>query len=92
MRKIALDTATGKLVSLTESQLFGQLKTSTYIIDSPADVWNIQHDLGTTRIFVSASDDSGVLFPPETISIVDSNNITVTPLVPQSIGKVNIIW
>lgn len=92
MRKITLNTVTGKLVSSTESQLFGQLKVNTYSIDVPSDVWNIQHDLNTTRIFVSALDDSGAIFPPETVTIVDSNNITITPLVPQSVGKVNIIW
>lgn len=92
MRKITLDTATGKLVSSTESQLFGQLKVNTYSIDVPSDVWNIQHDLNTTRIFVSASDGSGAIFPPEAVTIVDSNNITITPLVPQSVGNVNIIW
>lgn len=92
MRKITLDTSTGKLVSSTESQLFGQLNTDTYEITAPSDVWNVQHDLGTKKIIVSASDDSGSIFPEDSITIVDENNISVVPPIPQSVGTVKIIW
>lgn len=92
MRKITFDTATGKLVSSTEDQLFGKLKVNTYSVDTPADVWNIQHNLGRTKIIVSASDADGFIFPEQTVSIVDENNITITPIVPRSTGTVKIIW
>lgn len=90
-------------VALTEGQVLGLVGgvltgTSTsalrkYILTvaSPLQVWNIPHALASEEVIVQVFDENKFVIIPDSIQIVDANNIQLTFGTPQA-GKARVIF
>ena len=54
------------------------LKKAILSVTSPAKTWNIAHNLGYDDVIVQCFDENNLVLIPDTIQIVDANNVQIT--------------
>lgn len=64
--------------------------TYTYTQASPSSTWNVTHNGGSTNFICQVYDTSGKLILPDSVEIVDSNNVTITFASDQT-GKAQVL-
>jgi hypothetical protein len=73
----------GVVVGLNISALGGVNKLS-FPVTTAASVWNINHPFNTTDVIMQVTDSSGFIIIPDTMQIVDQNNIQLNFAAPQA--------
>lgn len=56
----------------------GSTTGSTYVNGVSSSTWNINHGLGSANVHVQIYDTSNLFLLPDSITVVDANNVTVT--------------
>jgi len=72
--------ASGKVIVQGGSGWTGGAAISTYIHNQPAPAltWNVNHNLGQQIVSVQCYDGSDIWVQPNSITLIDANNLTIT--------------
>lgn len=81
----------GQLVGTNVSTVGGGVRKAVLTVSTATTLWTINHQLGSRNVIIQAFDNAGYVIIPDTIQVVDANNVRLTFASNQS-GVARIIF